>query len=100
MSYTATLEAVDAHPVSSRSFPVLPDRTYVLTRNIPAIQIVPDGEQNRLGLIAQLPQSAELEAWGTGFDPQTIKVRCNGSFYFVFLQDLEPVRKQAAVAGC
>lgn len=99
MSYTATLDAVDAYPVSSRASSVRPGGTYVLTRNIPAIQIVPEGEQNRLGLIAQLPQSAELEAWGSGFDPQTIKVRCNGSFYFVFLQDLESVRKQVAIAG-
>jgi hypothetical protein len=99
MPYTATLEAVDTDPVYSRSFSVPPGRRYVLTRNIPAIQIVPEGEQDRLGLIAQLPQSAELEACGSGFDSQTIKVRCHGSFYFVFLQDLDPVRKLAATAS-
>ena len=98
MPNTATLEAVDTHPLS-RSLPVPPGRTYVLTRNIPAIQIVPEGEQDRLGLIAQLPQFSELEACGSGFDPETIKVRCNGIFYFVFLQDLEPVRKLPALAG-
>ncbi|HZQ55461.1 MAG TPA: hypothetical protein VFB14_24900 [Bryobacteraceae bacterium] len=98
MPYTATLEAVDTH-LRSRSLPVPPDRTYVLTRNIPAIQIVPEGEQNRLGLITQLPRFSELEACGSGFDPETIKVRCNGILYFVFLQDLEPVRKLAAIAG-
>ena len=98
MPYTATLEAVDTHPLSS-SLSLPPRRKYVLTRNIPAIQIVPEGEQDCLGLIAQLPQFSELEAWGSGFDPQTIKVRCNGIFYFVFLQDIEPVRKAAAFAG-
>ena len=99
MPYTPTLQAVDAHPLS-RSHAVPTARTYVLARNIPAIQIVPDGERDRLGLMTHLPVSAELQAWGGGFDPQTIKVRCNGVFYFVFLQDLEPVRKLAAAVGC
>jgi hypothetical protein len=98
MPYTVTSEAVRTRPLS-RTLPIPADRIYVLTRNIPAIQIVPDGEQDRMGLITQLPASAELEAWGSGFDPQTIKVRCNGIFYFVFLQDLEPARKLAAMAA-
>ncbi|MGC2657793.1 MAG: hypothetical protein WA324_07430 [Bryobacteraceae bacterium] len=67
--------------------------TYFLSRNIAAIQVEPYGrESSRLGVITQLPEGAELDPCGDGFDERTIKVKWQGSCYFVFLQDLEANR--------
>jgi hypothetical protein len=76
------------------------NREYTLPKNISAIQILSSehGEPARLGLITQLPQGAEVTVGGPGFSEGTIKVRCAGSWYFVFMDDLEMVKKPASAA--
>jgi hypothetical protein len=41
-----------------------------------------------LSTISHLPEGAELEFCGDGFNESTLKVRWEGQSYFVFLQDL------------
>lgn len=64
--------------------------SYTLVSEIPAIQILPstDGKID-LGPVSRLPQGAELSPCGKGFDPQTVKVRSHGNYYYVFLRDLQ-----------
>jgi hypothetical protein len=80
--------------------PIVEERAYTLPKSVSAIQILPteDGERTRLGLITQLPEGAEIEIGGPGFSDRTVSIRCSGASYFVFLDDLEAVRKHAAVA--
>lgn len=75
-------------------------RLYVLPRIVSAIQILPSEESGstRLGLLTQLPQGAEIEIGGPGFDDRTLRVRCGSAAYYVFIDDLDLVRKQAGVA--
>jgi len=75
-------------------------RLYVLPRIVSAIQILPSDESGskRLGLLTQLPEGAEIELGGPGFNDQTRQVRCGSASYYVFLDDLEMVRKQAHAA--
>lgn len=61
----------------------------ILPARISAIQVLPG--QERHGLVTQLPQSADLEICGDGFNDRTVKVRWHDSFYFVFRDDLEIV---------
>lgn len=69
--------------------------THFLSKNIAAIQVLPhENQSSRLGVITQLPEGAELDPCGDGFDERTIKVKWQGSCYFVFLQDLETNRLQ------
>lgn len=76
------------------------DRAYTLPKNISAIQILASGhgEPTRMGLITQLPQGAEVSIGGPGFSEGTIKVRCGGAWYFVFMDDLDMVKKPATAA--
>lgn len=64
----------------------------IVPLRISAIPIVAaeDGKR-RLGTITQLPQGAELEISGEGFNDRTVKVRWHNSFYFVFRDDIEIV---------
>lgn len=80
--------------------PIFTERAYTLPVSVSAIQVLPteDGERTRLGLITQLPQGAEIEIDGPGFSDRTVCVRCGGASYFVFLDDLEVVKKRVAVA--
>jgi hypothetical protein len=82
------------------STPISLETAYTLPKSVSAIQILPseDGERTRLGLITQLPAGAEIEIGGPGFSDRTISVRCFGASYFVFLDDLEAVRKHATAA--
>ena len=75
-------------------------RVYVLPKIVSAIPILPaeDSGSARLGLLTQLPEGAEIEIGGPGFNDSTIRVRCGAASYYVFLDDLELVRKQAGVA--
>jgi len=75
------------------------EETYTLIKSVSAIPIISaeDGSR-RLGLITQLPEGAQIEIGGPGFNDRTIKVRCGGSSYFIFLEDLEPTRKPATFA--
>lgn len=80
---------------------VLPfGRVYVLPKTVSAIQVLPSEENGstRLGLLTQLPESAEIEIGGPGFNDRTLRVRCGTAAYYVFIDDLELVRKQAGVA--
>jgi len=72
---------------------------HLLPRIVSAIQIHPsyDCDSERLGLITQLPQGAEIEIGGPGFNDQTIQVRCGSGSYYVFLDDLE--LRESTVAG-
>ncbi len=80
--------------------PIEMERVYTLPRSVSAIQILPaeDGEKTRLGLITQLPEGAEIEVGGPGFSDRTISVRCCGASYFVFLDDVDALRKHAMAA--
>lgn len=69
---------------------LVPERSQTLSRTIAGIQLVPvDAKQGRLGNVSQLASGSRLDLCGEGYDARTVKVRCDGSFYFVFLQDLE-----------
>jgi hypothetical protein len=72
--------------------------SYTLPSDIPAIQILPslDGKID-LSPVSMLPQGAELSPCGKGFDLQTVKVRCHGHYYYVFLRDLQ--EKDPIVSG-
>ena len=62
----------------------------VLYKNISALAI--DADQcgaRRYGLIEQLATGARVILIGDGFNDRTVKVQCNGRYYFVFLQDIE-----------
>lgn len=79
--------------VSNTFHHVAHETSYFLSKNIAAIQVVPhECETSRLGVITQLPEGAQLDACGDGFDDRTIKVKWQGCCYFVFLQDLEANR--------
>ena len=69
---------------------------FFLAKNAPAIQIVPDENGRlRLGTLIRLPEGAEVEICGEGFDDRTAKVRCGGSTYYLFREDLQPQRTTA-----
>ena len=69
---------------------LIPERSHTLSRPIAAIQLLPvEGKQGRLGNVLQLIPGSRLDFCGGGYDPRTVKVHCEGKFYFVFLQDLE-----------
>jgi hypothetical protein len=80
--------------------PLSVERAYTLHKSVSAIQILPtdDGERTRLGLITQLPQGAEIEIAGPGFSDRTVRVRCSGASYFVFVDDLEAVKEHTEAA--
>jgi hypothetical protein len=60
-----------------------------LSKRIAAIQLVPiEGGRARLGTISQLLPGSLLHLCGDGFNDQTVKVRCEKGFYFVFWQDV------------
>ena len=66
--------------------------TYRLPSNVAAIQAscAREGEPE-LGAISHLPEGAELEFCGDGFNETTLKVRWEGQSYFVFWQDIATV---------
>ncbi len=67
---------------------------YTVSDEICAMQLTPSNSLIfKLGPLVTLPKSTQLEVCGEGFNDRTLKVRCNGSFYFVFIQDLEAQRK-------
>ena len=60
-----------------------------LAKNAPAMQIVPDGSGKlRLGTLIRLPDGAEVEVCGEGYNDRTTKVIWEGSTYYVFSNDL------------
>ena len=76
------------------------ERRYCLAKNAPAIQIIPDGSGKlRLGTLVRLPEGAEVQICGEGFDRQTAKVIWEGSSYYVFLDDLRLTHAAISAAG-
>jgi hypothetical protein len=73
---------------------------YATTKRTAAIQVsdTEDG-RSRLGMMTHLPEGAQLDPCGDGFDDSTIKVRWQGCSYYVFVQDLETPKVRAASAG-
>ena len=66
------------------------EATYTSHEDIPAFQIVKrENEVARFGRIVRLPVGARLKTCGEGFNERTLTVQYQGSFYFVFIQDLE-----------
>jgi len=76
---------------------------YTLAKNTSAIQIIPDGNGRiRLGTLLQLPEGAQVEVNGEGFDDKTSRVTWEGASYYIFLNDVQTARAQrmsAAAAG-
>jgi hypothetical protein len=72
---------------------------YTLNEEIAAFQILQrENEVARFGPIVSLPAGAQLRTCGEGFNERTLKVRYEGFFYFVFIQDLECHSKAQARA--
>lgn len=66
------------------------------------MQIIPDDNGKlRLGTLIRLPDGAEVEICGEGFNDRTAKVRLGGATYYVFLDDLRSslTGLAAALAG-
>lgn len=79
----------DALRIPDSSFP---EATYTLSQDILAMQLVSVvGAEARLGPILRLPKSTTIDVFGEGFNERTLKIRHEGSFYFVFLVDFEKV---------
>jgi hypothetical protein len=69
---------------------LIPERSYTLRKAIAAVQLVPrEGKKGRLGNVSQLHPGSVLDFCGDGYDGRTVKVRCEGAFYFVFLQGVQ-----------
>lgn len=61
-----------------------------LQKPISAIQVFQQEDgTTRLGLLSKLGPGTALERCGEGFNNRTVKVRVDGHYYFVFLDDLE-----------
>ncbi|MBV8830351.1 MAG: hypothetical protein JO108_14095 [Acidobacteriaceae bacterium] len=62
----------------------------VTPENLAAIRIVRgDDGRETAGSITQLPRTSHFEPCGTGFNDKTVKVRCEGTQYFVFREDVD-----------
>ena len=77
------------------------EQAYTLSDDIVAMELVPavTGEP-RLGPLSKIPEGAEIECCGEGFNERIVKARWRGKFYFVFLQDLECQPKLTAKYAC
>ena len=76
------------------------ENIYTLSRNISAIQVLPDSNDGmRLGTILQLPEGAQVRVTGDGFNERTVRIFWEGANYFVFLEDLGPPRPFATRAS-
>lgn len=71
--------------------PSPPKKSYVLPRAIPGIPVIssPEGPAN-MGTILQLPEGLRIEVCGQGFNERTVKVRTEGGYFFIFLDDIDP----------
>jgi hypothetical protein len=74
------------------------EQSCALSQEILAMELIPDPKgEMQLGPLSRIPEGANLEICGEGFNDRTAKVRWCGQFYFVFLQDLE---NQSSRAEC
>lgn len=77
-----------------------PKAKHLLPKNVSAIQVIPDGiGRMRLGTILQLPEGAEVEACGEGFDERTMKVSWQGGFYYIFLEDIRSTALERSLSA-
>ena len=61
---------------------------YTSSKRIAAIRLVAfDAHRGKFGDIRQLPPGARLDSCGNGYNDRTVKVYCDGHFYFVFRED-------------
>jgi hypothetical protein len=68
----------------------VPERSLLLEKPICAIQLAYQASgERKLGLLTQLPSGTTGYVCGPGFNERTVKVRVNGQYYFVFLQDIQ-----------
>ncbi len=71
-------------------------KSYLLRDEIPALQLIATENGNsRWGPLIRLPRGAELYDFEEGFDERTLRVRCDGSCYIIFKQDLNAQRSSA-----
>jgi hypothetical protein len=62
---------------------------YTLTSAITAFKTSQEDHQNDSGgPICELPEGAEVEVYGGGFNKRTVKVRYGDCYYHVFWRDL------------
>ena len=75
---------------------------YILPKTTSAIQIIPDGcGRIRMGTLLRLPEGAQVEINGEGFDERTVRIAWEGNSYYAFREDLEAAEsyRVGAVAG-
>jgi hypothetical protein len=64
--------------------------TYTLPKKVAAMQAFGTGDSTTgSGMFAELPEGAQVDVFGDGFNSRTVKVKWQSQFYFVFLQDIE-----------
>ncbi len=75
------------------------DRSYTLSRDISAIQLLPcDDAGLTFSPVSRLPRGARIHACGAGKNGDTLKVAYEGQYYLVFVDDLEAQRKTMTAA--
>jgi hypothetical protein len=66
-----------------------PNRTYVLTTAITVFEVSSSRlSVERFGRVCELPEGADLEICGDGFNEHSTRARYRGGDYFVFWRDL------------
>jgi hypothetical protein len=77
------------------------NKHFGLAKNAPAMQLMPDGSGKlRMGTLIRLPEGAEVELCGEGFNDRTAKVQWQGATYYVFLDDLQSSSAPWLTAAC
>jgi hypothetical protein len=66
------------------------ERIITLAKPIMGVELVCNERQRtiKLGPLSELTSGSTLDVCGEGFNERTIKVRCNGFFYFVLRHDV------------
>lgn len=75
------------------------EQRFSLAEDIAAIEEVPSAD-GKIGLapVSRITKGAEVEYCGEGFNEQTMKVRWQGTIYFIFREDL-PIPAQPKLAA-
>jgi|SRR6185437_3229322 len=108
-SYERTKECLKKHSYAgalmrntntlSRDF-ISAGQRCLLADDIAAIEEIASRGEPGLSPMSRIPEGAEIEYCGAGFNDQTLKIRWRGKFYFVFREDLSAQRKTAAQCAC
>jgi hypothetical protein len=77
------------------------EQTYTLSKSIAATEFeyATDGDVN-FGPLLSLPEGAEIECCGSGFNERTVKIRWHGKFYFAFVEELATQREDVKTMAC